>query len=309
MYHIPLHGLRDIRNVLSIGRLRWLLSGIRPDVIHSHDAYSNMVVLAALWPRFAIPWVSSRRWLDQIVRPAHARLNHLAFMRSSMVTVNATSVSEYMQQTEGVPERQLTVVPNFVQVPELAPVWPRESSQHTVIGMVSRLTPIKRHDIAIHAVRKLVDEGFDVHLVIVGEGESRPSIERLVDEVGLRDRVTLKGEKRGGAALHAEFDISLATSDSEGSPNSVLEGMAAGRPVVATDVGGTRDVLRPGVDGILVPPGDSGAIACAIRTILEKPELFRIYGDAGRARAQASFSAEAISGKLFSLYKQVAGFR
>lgn len=305
MHHVPLFGFRDPRNVAALLRLRKLISELQPDLLHSHDAYSNMVVLAALWPRFGTPWVSSRRWLDQIVRPTHARLNHIAFTKCSAVTVNASTVANHMVEAEGIERTRLAVIPNFVEIPAETVTWPYKRNGFFTVGMVSRLTPIKRHDIAVHALRRLIDEGLDVRLSIVGDGESRHAIQAQVEELGLSSRVELKGELRGGAALHADFDISLSTSDSEGSPNSVLEGMAAGRPIVATDVGGTRDVLRPGVDGLLVPPGDSGAVADALRTIIVRRDLLHAYGDAGRARAVAEFSPDAIAERLDALYAKL----
>jgi glycosyltransferase involved in cell wall biosynthesis len=306
MYHVPLFGITDPRNVISLGRLRLLLRNLRPDVVHSHDAYSNIVMLAAQWPRFATPWVSSRRWLDQIVRPAHARLNHVAFMRSQAVTVNSSAVAAHMVSGEGVPASQIVVVPNFVDVPSARRSWPVDENGHTTIGMVSRLTPIKRHDIALRAIRILLDEGFNVKLHIIGEGESREAIAGHISALGLEDRVVLLGEQRGGALLHLDFDISLSTSDSEGSPNSVLEAMAAGRPVVATDVGGTRDLIRPGVDGVLVPPGNPQLVAAALRDVLSNQVVLRQLGTSGRDRAIGEFSPAAILEQLLTLYRRVS---
>jgi len=306
LYHVPLFGMTDPRNVMSVGRLRSILRKLRPDVVHSHDAYSNIIMLAALWPRFRKPWVSSRRWLDQLVRPAHARLNHSAFLRSQAVTVNSETVADQMIRAERIPANQVVVVPNFVDVPLSSPSWPADSNVHTTIGMVSRLTPIKRHDLALRAIRLLVDQGVSVKLHIVGDGESRPDIERLIGELDIAESVTLLGEQRGGALLHLNFDISLSTSDSEGSPNSVLEAMAAGRPVVATDVGGTRDLIRPAVDGVLVPAGSPEAIAAALRDLISNQDLLRRLGASGRDRAIREYSPAAIQTALMHLYRRVS---
>lgn len=305
MHHVPLFGIRDPRNLLALARLRTLLRRIRADVVHSHDAYSNMVMLAAQWPGFRTPWVSSRRWLDQIVRPSHARLNHTAFLRSHAVTVNSPSVARHMVSAEAVPLSQIVVVPNFVEIPSGVSSLPAQTHSHVTMGMVSRLTPVKRHDVALKAIRILVDEGHDVRLEIIGEGPNKAVIEQCISDLALGDRVALLGEKRGGATLHLGFDISLATSDSEGSPNSVLEAMAAGRPVVATDVGGTRDVLRSGIDGMLVPPGDPMAVAAALRPLVQSSELRATYGKSGRERAATEFSPAAITKTLGGLYERL----
>jgi glycosyltransferase involved in cell wall biosynthesis len=305
LYHVPVFGMRDVRNLASLTRLHRLLASLKPDVIHSHDAYSNMATLATQWPMHRTPWISSRRWLDQIVRPSHARLNRVAFRHSSAVAVNSSAVAKWMLDHESVSAEKLVVIPNFVDVPELTTEPAPSSHRRVIIGMVSRLTPVKRHDIALHALRLLVDQGFDVGLVVIGEGTSRPEIEQMVCNLHLTDRVTFLGEQRGGARLHLQFDICLSTSDSEGSPNSVLEAMAAGRPVVATDVGGTRDLIRHSLDGYLVPAGEPRAVADAIRMLLLQPANIERMGAAGRQRALKDFSPAAISKLLLSLYNRV----
>jgi L-malate glycosyltransferase len=211
-----------------------------------------------------------------------------------------------MTQVEQVPASQIAVIPNFVDVPSEAREWPSESSRSVTIGMVSRLTPIKRHDVALRAVKALLEEGHDLRLHIVGDGESREAIARLIAELDLSAHVTLLGELRGGAALHQTFDISLATSDSEGSPNSVLEAMAAGRPVVATDVGGTRNLIRHGTDGFLVPAGSPQSVATALRDLITDPALRHRFGNAGRSRAKQDYSPEAVSARLLALYQSIA---
>ncbi len=305
MYHVPLHGVSSPKNIGAILSLRRLLSRLDPDVIHSHDAYSNMIVLAAQWPAFRRPWISSRRWLDQIVRPLHARLNHTAFLRSSAVAVNSDAVGRHMVEAEGVPAGRVVVIPNFVDVPAKVIRDSNGQAGTITIGMVSRVTPIKRHDIAVRAVRKLLDDGLDVRLVIIGDGEALSPLRALITKLGLSDSVLLEGEKRGGPALQQDFDISLATSDSEGSPNSVLEAMAAGRPVVATDVGGTRDLIRQDLDGLLVRAGDVDAVTTALRDLVINPERRRIMGESGRSRALAEFSPHAITTRLTALYTAV----
>ncbi len=306
MHHVPLFGVTNPRNALSLRRLHSILRALRPDVVHSHDAYSNIVMLAAQWPRYARPWISSRRWLDQVFRPSHVKLNHTAFLRSHAVTVNSAAVADHMVRAELIPASQLVVVPNFVEVPPPDAVWPADRNAYTTVGMVSRMSTVKRHDLAVRAIRLLIDQGLRVRLHIVGDGECRPGVERLVGELGLGDSVVFLGELRGGAQLHKDFDISLSTSDSEGSPNSVLEAMAAGRPVVATDVGGTRDLIRSGVDGLLVPAGSPEAIAAALREVIADRAALRRFGASGRDRAIRDFSPAAIQATLTTLYDRVA---
>ena len=105
---------------------------------------------------------------------------------------------------------------------------------------------------------------------------------------------------------HHLFDVSALTSLSEGFPNSVVEAMAAARPVVATDVGGMRDALLDGITGRLVPAGDAAALADALARVLEDPAGAEAMGRAGRARAEALFAAEPVIAGLLSLYGELA---
>jgi glycosyltransferase involved in cell wall biosynthesis len=265
-----------------------------------------MVILASLWPSFAIPWVASRRWLDQYVRGSHRHLNTIAFRRASAVAVNSKAIAAHMIRSESIPTANVVVIPNFVDVPADTDASRKHSGpSRVIVGMVARLTRVKRHDIAIAAVANLIAAGLDIELVIAGEGEARQDIQRCIAEHGIESHVTLVGEKRGGAMIHVDFDVVLSTSDSEGSPNSVLEAMAAGRPVVATDVGGTRDLIRHGIEGFLVPSGDVAAITEALRGLAVEPELRRLIGKAGRLRAQELFSPAAVSQQLVIMYERI----
>lgn len=307
MHHVPLYSMRDPRNLISVYGLRRTIAALAPHVVHAHDAYSNMLLLAVSSLGSQWGWISSRRWLDQIVRPVHARLNDLAFRRSAAVTVNSEAVAAHMVTRENVPAHKIVVIPNFVDVPVVTTA-PAEADERApvTIGMVSRLTPIKRHDVALRALRILRDGGLAPRLVIVGDGIAREQIENLAAELGLAEQVLLVGERHGGAKLHIEFDISLATSDSEGSPNSVLEAMAAGRPVVATDVGGTRDLIRHGENGLLVPRRDPEAVATALRSLILNPSSRSRLATAGRKTAIDHYSPAVIEAKLLTLYERVA---
>ena len=307
MHHIALHGIRDPRNLGAILRLRILLGRMRPNVVHSHDAYSNMVVLAALLPNFPLPWVASRRWLDQYVRPSHARINRLAFRSSSAVAVNSEAIAAHMVRSERIPASKVVVIPNFVELPVETMIPDANIERKRIkVGMVSRLTPVKRHDLALQAIARVIGAGLHVDLVIVGEGESRADILAAVAAHGISNHVHLVGDKRGGAQIHLDFDIALSTSDSEGSPNSVLEAMAAGRPVVATDVGGTRDLIRDGVDGFLVAAGDVETMTEALKRLVLDSELRATIGAAGRLRANTCFSPASVSAKLLALYDKIS---
>ena len=126
------------------------------------------------------------------------------------------------------------------------------------------------------------------------------------DIVSPEGRIHFAGMRPNRPNPHHLFDVSALASLSEGFPNSVVEAMAAARPVVATDVGGMRDALLDGVTGCLVPAGDPAALADALARVLEDTAGAEAMGRAGRERAEALFSAEPVIAGLLSLYGELA---
>ncbi|HKN47018.1 MAG TPA: glycosyltransferase, partial [Candidatus Polarisedimenticolia bacterium] len=137
---------------------------------------------------------------------------------------------------------------------------------------------------------------------IVGDVERRESLENRARRLGLEGRVVFTGFRLDVPELLAEVAVSVLPSLSEGLPNAVLESMAACVPVVATRVGGVPEAVEDGASGILVPPGDGAALARAIGMLLEKPDLARRLGRAGRERAEGNFSLDRMVRRTQGLY-------
>ena len=165
-----------------------------------------------------------------------------------------------------------------------------------------RLMPQKRHDLAIGAMVRLPDAA----LVIVGDGTLRPNLERQIEELGLSGRVRLMGARTDARAILGAADVVVQPSDWEGLPLVVLEAMSAARPVVATRVRGLRELIRDGVDGLLVPSGDADALATAIATILTDHNLACRLGGAAAARFEHEFSEAAMVSAYRSLWLSLA---
>ena len=140
------------------------------------------------------------------------------------------------------------------------------------------------------------------HLVLVGDGSEREPLAALAETLGLTGRVHFAGERRGSLNFHHLFDVSALSSLHEGFPNSLIEAMAAGRPVVATSVGGVTDAVEHGVTGYLVAARDPSALAMALSTLLGQPALRRAFGDAGRERVRSAYGADDVIERLQALY-------
>jgi glycosyltransferase involved in cell wall biosynthesis len=176
-----------------------------------------------------------------------------------------------------------------------------------VIGIVARLSPVKDHGTLLRAIASLRDRIPSLHCVLVGDGPERGAIEALATSLGIRDVVHLAGERTQPPNLHGLFDVSVLCSTTEAFPNSVLEAMAAARPVVATDVGGTPDAVHEGTTGLLVRPSDPSRLADAILRLYQEPALRAKLGNAACAAARAGYSAETVIRQVEALYTRLAG--
>jgi glycosyltransferase involved in cell wall biosynthesis len=170
---------------------------------------------------------------------------------------------------------------------------------------MARLDPVKDHATLLRATASLRATGRRVHLVLVGDGETRGALEQLTDRLGIRDAVTFAGEVRDGQNHHRAFDISVLCSLSEGFPNTLVEAMAGARPVVATAVGGTVDAVVDGETGVLVAPGTPEALTAALERLLDDPEARARMGRSGHERARRLYDAQHTVATLEGMYDQL----
>lgn len=176
-----------------------------------------------------------------------------------------------------------------------------------VIGTIGRLMRQKGMPYLLEAFRILRQGASDTTLVIVGDGEERAGLEQRARELGISDKVVFAGIRRDIPDLLAMFDIFTLASLWEGQPITIMEAMAAGRPIVATDAGGSAEVLDDGRCGIIVPVKDPGALAGSIRSLLDDPELAGRFGERARERAEAELSSAAMTRKYEDVFGSVHG--
>jgi len=174
------------------------------------------------------------------------------------------------------------------------PAWARRElglpENAPVVGMVARLAPQKGPLEFVRAAA-LVGRRFpEVRFALIGDGPLQPQVETLARELGVANRLTLAGHRAEAPALTQAFDVAVVASLSEGSSLTAMEAMAWGKPVVATAVGGVREVVADGETGVLVPPGDAQALAEAVARLLADRQKAQILGEAGRRRVERDFS-------------------
>ena len=169
------------------------------------------------------------------------------------------------------------------------------------VGCVTRLMPSKGNEYLVEAVKPLVDRVPSARVYIVGEGELQPALEAQAAALGLGDRLTFGGFRRDVAQALSAFDLAVFPSLWEGTPLTVLEALAMGKPIVATDADGLQDVLTHGQDAVMIPKRDAGALADAIVRLAEDPaERERLA--AGARATGAAYDIQLFVRKMERLY-------
>ena len=284
-------------------------------ILHCHDRYSN--VFGAFWGRIAgtAAIITSRRWDQREGSAGLRRLNRLAFRASSAVVANSGRVQRALTLEDGVLAPRTALISNFVEAdaferPDAGEVGVRRQAvglppDTPVVGIVANLRPVKDHVLFLRMAALVAASDSRVHFAIIGEGDQRERLEREAGRLGLVGRVHFLGLLPDRPNPFQLVDIATLTSRTEGFPNSILEAMAAARPVVATEVGGVPDAVVEGVTGFMVPPGVAESFAGAVLRLLGDPGLARRCGEAGERLARDRFSETRVLADLQALYERV----
>lgn len=238
--------------------------------------------------------------------PKHRLLNRLIRPWVDLSLTNSDTGRDALVRQDGVPAERVAVIENGVDLDRFGDVTPPAFGGVVRVGCVANLRPVKNVDGLVRAARTVVDRFPHVVFEVAGEGEERPALERLVQQLGLADRFLFRGRSDDVPAFLRGMDVAVLPSHSESLSNAVLEYMAAARPVVATDVGANAKLVRHGRDGIIVPPGDDTALAEGIGKLLADPMTARVMGRSARERVAANYSRETMRRNFEALYLRLA---
>jgi len=241
--------------------------------------------------------------------------NHLLTRLTARITAVGESVAEKLARNEGMPRRRIEVIHNGVD-PDRFPTLSeaQRAAARRAIGVgpgqalilqVAGFRPVKDHATAIRAFARLRRAGADAVLAFAGAGPTQAEARTLAESLGVADRVRFLGARGDVPQLWAAADAGLLTSLSEGVSVAGLEAMAAGRPMIATDVGGNAEIIADGRTGRLAPRGDDKAIAEAMQQLIEHPELRHAMGRAARQRLEARFTQTAMHEAYDRLYRSL----
>lgn len=280
--------------------------------------YRSYVLAALTRPLTRVPvLVAGRRSLHDH-KEAFGRLERaadaVARRWSDVIVANSNTVAADVILREGVDPTQLRVIRNGVEPSRGMSEAPRRAARQRwgltgaelVIGCVANYRPGKGHLLLLDAFAALASDRPMLRLVLVGEGELRPVLERRIREFGLEGRAFLHGAALDPQSLMRAFDIVVQASESEGLPNAILEAAADGRPIVATAAGGTVEIVDHHRTGILVPVNDMAALSRGVQVLIGDAGLRERLGAAAQEHVLHTFGMERFVSEFATLYEEMA---
>jgi glycosyltransferase involved in cell wall biosynthesis len=314
--------VRPHEDARALGSLVRAVHRLRPDIVHTHTAKAGMLGrLAAVLGGVPRPLVVHtyhghvlERYFDPLRTATYRALERrLAGVSDALVGVSSGTVDDLVRLGIA-PRSKFRVIPvgldlgPFLSAPRDAGVAFREevgaSGGDVLLTFIGRLVAIKRVDLLIRAVARARELGAPIRLAVVGDGALRPRLERLVAELGVREHVCFAGYRANVVAVTAAADIAVLSSDHEGTPVSLIEAAAAGKPAVATMVGGVPDVVARDT-GLLVAAGDAEGLAQGILALARGRALRAAMGEQARRRVARRFAAERLVRDIDSLYTEL----
>lgn len=314
-----------IHNLAVRGRLPWSASWklfdcvrrLQPDVVQANNWGAIEAIPAALWTSRAgvifaeqgiraTPRVPRREWVCRRLAPW-----------VDVFVAPSAAIARFLVDCVGIPAAQVEQIDNGVDTerfrprpgPEMAARLPGGSPAQRWVVSVGRLAQVKRHEVLVDAMTILASTHPDVGAVLVGDGPERESLERHVAAKGLLSRVRFVGWQGDVEAWFAAADIVVQCSESEGACNSVLQAMASGKAIVATDITNHRDMINRDVDGCLVPVGDPAALARTLTALFDDEARRADLCRAARATAMTRWSTANTVEAYVKLYSRVAARR
>ena len=226
----------------------------------------------------------------------------LALFTDKIITVSENLKKELVEKFKIAPENKISVIELGFELDELFKLPPRENKEVINIGIVGRLVPVKNHKMLFKVAKRVKGKGLRVKIAVIGDGEMREELEKYVIELGIEDKVEFRGWIKDLKAIYEGLDIVVLTSLNEGTPVSLIEAMAAGRPVVATNVGGVKDIVKDGNSGYLVESGNVEEFTKKLLELVRDPEKRRTFGQNGRNIVKNRFTKERLIKDTKELY-------
>ena len=312
VYQMDIHRMLSWHTWTELRRLAAFIRQERFDLVHAWDADAAIFGAKAA-RRAGVPLITSRRDLGEIYAARKLGLMERADRQAVAVVVNADAIGARVR-ANGVPAERVHVIPNILDVAEFDRLAARPIAQAQAlrpgrwIGHVARLDPEKDVATLLRAAARVIVAVPEARFALAGDGVERSRLEDLAGELNLGRHVVFLGDVTEVPALLRLMEIAvLCPRANEGLSNSILEYQAAGLPVVATDCGGNRELVRENSNGCVIAPGEHEKLAARLIALLQQPEKARAWGRAGRRQVEQNHRPEAVCRQFAALYRRTLG--
>jgi glycosyltransferase involved in cell wall biosynthesis len=315
-------------DLIAVRELRRSVVRRRADILHTHTAKAGTTGrVAASLPGSEFPRATVHTFHGHVLSGYFGSRRERVFIgieralarRTGAIVAVSNEVRDDLVRLGVAPLEKIVVIPYGFDLSGLGRPSEQERARRRtaigvpadafVVGFAGRLTAIKRPHDLVRTLARLIADGVDAHLVVVGDGEERAGVEALAADLDVSTHCRFLGYRRDMPTWYGTFDAFLLTSENEGTPVVAIEALASGCPVVATDAGGTATVVREGVSGFLAPVGDVAALASRLHEIAVTPGLGRSLGEAGARDVENRFASETMADAIDALYERLLHIR
>jgi glycosyltransferase involved in cell wall biosynthesis len=316
--------ISPLRDLVATFRLARLIRRERPQILHTHTAKAGTVArVAALLAGSRRPPIVVHTFHGHVLRGYFGPVRSLFFRllerwlasRTTALVAVSPQVRDDLVSLGIAPRERFAVIRLGIELDErIAPerngrVESRRylgiPDDRFAVGWIGRMTAVKRTDDVLVAFKSLRERGVAAILCMVGDGPDRAGLEQRAHDLGIVRDTLFLGYQEDVAPFYAAFDALVLPSSNEGTPVSVIEALGAGRPVVATRVGGVPDVVRDGEDGFLVEPGATDELAERLERLAHDPALRERMGKQGRERVLPRYAVERLVDDVDRLYRSL----
>ena len=296
--------LRNALDVKSAYELERLVRKQRIEVVHAHMARDYSLASYAARRNPQAKFIATRHVLFQL-----SRLHRHTLSRATRVIAVSAAVAKELRSQRILDERQIAIIPNGIDVDRFARVRFERHDDYVLVGSIGELRTLKRHDDFIRAAAVIASRFPEARFVLAGvdttdTGEVRQQLEKLVSDLRLKERFSFLGWVDDAERLLCEMDVFVSASETESFGLAIVEAMAAGTAVVATETEGAREVIEDRKTGVLVPIGDVQRIAESVCELLRDPEKRREIASRAREAANARFSLKRMVDEIERVYQE-----
>ena len=296
-----------------LASIPWRLLADRPDILHCHLIPSN-IIAKPLGALLGVPVVINHDHTND-TRRADSRLllalDRFSNRFASHIVAVSASCRDFLITRESIPASDVTLVPNAIDLRRFSPAAPRRDQARVELGLpasarvvagVGRLNPQKNFALFLDIAAQLASRFPGLHFLLAGDGPEEKMLREKAAALGIADRVTFSGYVADTRLVYLAADVLLMPSRYEGLPMTLLEAMAMGLPVVASQLDGIAEVIGDGREGFLVPSDDASLFVERTAALLQDAELSSRIAQNARAKIEASFSVERMTSAVEEIY-------